>query len=273
MDAEVSLERLTDWFRAKGGGGAVVAFSGGVDSTVVAAAAQRALNDSAVAITVKTDFMTRGDVEEAKSVARGVGIRHRVLRLRLPKELLSNPPDRCYRCKKLIMGKLRAYAAENGRLAVVDGTNADDLGTQRPGLRALREEGVLSPLAELGIGKAEVRAIAKNMGLDYAKPSSPCLATRFPFGHLINGRELDVVAGAEKFIKGLGFSQVRVRVRGKLAKVEVGKDELPRMMEGGRYKVVASRLKRLGFHEVCMDLEGYVPETDKAARPKKREGR
>jgi uncharacterized protein len=267
MEHEESLQRLIMWFRKRVEGRVVVAFSGGVDSTLVAVAAHEALKDSALAITVETEFMTKGEVRGAISVAKGLGIRHRVIRLSLPEEIRANPPDRCYRCKRLIMRELKAYAKRHGNSLVVDGTNFDDLHSQRPGLRALREEAIASPLAELSLGKGDVRGILRRLGFDYGKPSSPCLATRFPTGHTIRRGELEAVAEAEEYIRGMGFSQVRVRVRGGMAKIEVKEGELERMMESGRYGLVASRLKGLGFKEVVLDLEGYVPEGEGGRDP------
>jgi uncharacterized protein len=263
MDPDEPFNWLIRWFRGRVEGGVVVAFSGGVDSTLVALAAREALKDSALAITVRTEFMTPGEIRGAISVAKGLGIKHRVLRLSLPGEIRANPPDRCYLCKRLILKKLKAYAERHGQSLVVDGTNFDDLQSRRPGLRALREEAIASPLAELGLGKGDVREISKRLGLDYAKPSSPCLATRFPTGHIIGRRELEAVAKAEEYVRGMGFSQVRVRVRGGMAKIEVEEGGLARMMENGMYKRVASELRRMGFNEVALDLEGYTPEGDR----------
>jgi len=260
MEPDLVLSKLIRWFEERGSGGLIVAFSGGVDSTLVAAAARRALGNSALAITVETDFMAKGEKVEAASVAKALGIGHRVLPLSLPDDLRGNPADRCYRCKGLMMRALKGYAREHGQSLVVDGTNYDDLHSGRAGLRALREEGIASPLAELGLGKEEVRAVSKYLGLGSDRPSSPCLATRFPAGHRITRPEVERVAKAEEFLRGMGFREVRVRVRGSLAKIEVSKDELVRMMEEGRYGPVAAELKRLGFQEVTLDLEGYRPE-------------
>jgi uncharacterized protein len=261
MGPDESLWQLVQWFKGRAGGGVIVAFSGGVDSTLVAAAAHQAVKDSALAITVETEFMTKGEIMDAISVAQALGIGHRVLRLRLPVDMKANPPDRCYRCKSLIMKKLKGYAQKHNLSLVVDGTNFDDLGSKRPGLKAIKELGIASPLAELEYGKEEVREMSKLLGLDYNKPSSPCLATRFPTGHFIVIKELERVAKAEEFIRGMGFSQVRVRVRDGMAKIEVAKSELEKMMDDCKYDHVASELRRLGFEEVALDLDGYTPES------------
>jgi uncharacterized protein len=256
----MALQRLISWFNERVEGGVIIAFSGGVDSTLVAAAAHKAAPGSALAITVETEFMTKREIREAVMAAKALGINHEVIRLKLPRAMISNPSDRCYRCKGLMMRSLNEYAEKHGQSLIVDGTNNDDIGSGRPGLKAIKEEGIASPLAELGFGKLEVRAMSKLLGLDHGKPSSPCLATRFQTGHHITEAELEMVEKAEEFVRAMGFSQVRVRVRGGLAKIEVGKSEIRRMMAGGRHSRVASRLKRLGFEEVALDLEGYEPE-------------
>jgi len=263
MEGDGSPEPLIRWFMKHGSGGVAVAFSGGVDSTLVAAAAEKAIGSSAMAITLMTDFMTPREIVEAVSVARRLGIRHRVLRIRLPQRIRDNPPDRCYRCKRLILGRAKAYAKRAGYALVVDGTNADDLRSGRPGLRAIEEEGVRSPLSELGIGKSGVRKISRTLGLDHGKPSSPCLATRFPVHHRIGGKELEAVARAEDYLRGLGFREVRVRVRDGLAKIEVERERVGELTGKGMRRDVVATLKAMGFREVTLDLTGYVPEDER----------
>ena len=251
------MVRLTDWFENNVRGGAVVAFSGGLDSTLVAAVAAKVLGKGAIAVTVRTDFVTAKDVEKASKEAKCIGINHEVLKVNLPTALKANPPDRCYKCKKLILIRLKEFARQRGFRTVVDGTNFDDLGTDRPGLRALEEERVRSPLAELGIGKAKIRMLSRDLGLDYTKSPNPCMATRFPLMHRITTRDIRRVDAAENFIRGLGFRQVRVRVFGDQAKIEVDPSDIPAILNGDVHLRIVRRLKDLGFKVVSLDLEGY----------------
>jgi len=257
MDAEEALLKLTGWFLENGKKGVVVAFSGGVDSTLTAKVACNVFGNKAVAVTISTEFITERELEEARRGATGIGIRHYTVNLNLPETIKGNPPDRCYQCKKLILAAIKKFAMEQEIKTIVDGTNYDDLGAERPGLRALREEGIRSPLAELKIGKTLVRELSKELGLEYSKPSSPCLATRFPINHRITTRELERIDDAEGFIRSLGFEVVRVRSLDGLASIELGRDEIAKMSKYNNYGKTVEKLKSLGFEKVVLDPQGY----------------
>ena len=249
------LKTLMDWFKGKGK--VAVAFSGGLDSSLVAAAAAMTLGEGALAITVKTELIGKKEVEDAKATAKKLGIRHKIIELNLPKLILENPPERCYICKKHLMKNVRETACKDGFGLVVDGTNIDDIAAVRPGTRALEEEGIRSPLTELKLGKQEVRQFLKMLGFDYTKAPNACLATRFTIGHRITSHEISMVEEAEEFLRENGFNLLRVRFHDGMARIEIGKDELPRLFSGNLFEKVAVKLKSLGFTHVTVDLEGY----------------
>jgi uncharacterized protein len=259
MSYNNTLTKLKEWFEGKSG--VLVAFSGGLDSTLVAAAAHMALGKRAMAVTVRTEFISKREVEEATKVARSLGIDHKTIDLHLKNLVMGNPPDRCYICKRQIMISLKKIASKIGFDTVVDGTNYDDLGLDRPGLKALKEEGIMSPLAELKIGKAQIRKLSKALGLNYTKTANPCLATRFPVGYKITTHDLELVDTAEEFIRKMGFKVVRVRVSDSTAKIEVGRKELPKLRKGHKLERIINKLKGLGFLTVSLKPEGYETST------------
>lgn len=261
------LVRLEEWFRKYGGGGAVVAYSGGIDSTLVAYVANKILGHRALAVTFRHQFTDNYEVEEAVDVAKRIGLNHLVIDLALPEILMGNPHERCYICKKHIMGRLRELAKELRYELLIDGTNYDDLSEERPGIRALREEGVRSPLVELGIGKGGVRVLSRTLGLDYRKPSRPCLATRFPYGYRITYEELNRVSSAERLLKNEGFRVIRVRHLGAMAKIEVGEDEIQRLLQENTRRKVIEGLRALGYEVVALDLEGYRNRKGRIEKP------
>jgi uncharacterized protein len=252
-------QRLLKWFKGKKG--VLVAFSGGVDSTLVSFAAKEVLGDKALAVTANSPLLPAGELEEAKKIARLIGIRHKVIDVNEleNEELTKNPPNRCYYCKKELMTVLRNMANEEGLEVVADGTNADDLRSYRPGINALRELNIRSPLAEVGLTKEDVRKISRELSLVTAdKPPIACLASRFPYGKKITTKDVIKVKEAERFIKEFaGIKLVRVRDHGVIARIEVGKDERKKLFNEEVLDKISERLKKLGYLYVTMELSGY----------------
>ena len=249
-------DRLLGWFSDKGS--VLVAFSGGVDSSVVAKAAYLALGDSAIAVTARSSTLSDSEFECAKKVASEIGISHVIIKedeLDDPR-FVENPSDRCYFCRKGLVTALKVLAEEKGISYVLDGANADDLNGHRPGLRALQEEGALSPLLELGFGKTDVRAVARYFGLsNYNKPSMACLASRIPYGEKITSLKLEMVERAEDFLRSKGFGQARVRLHHGIARVEVSDGEMEKAVR--LRGEISEEFRKLGFKYVALDLEGY----------------
>jgi uncharacterized protein len=238
----------------------IVAFSGGTDSSLVAAAAARAVGDRATAVTAVSPSLPPGELEGARRTAAAIGIAHRTVRTRETDDpgYLANGLDRCYRCKRELYGVLRAVAEEAGGATVVSGANLDDLGDFRPGLQAAAEAGVRHPLVEVGFSKAEVREAARALGVPtWNKPASACLSSRFAFGVMITVEGLSKVGRAERVLHELGFAQCRVRVHDDLVRVEVDLDDVPRFAQPEVRQRVVSELKALGYRYVTVDLEGF----------------
>jgi len=242
---------------------AVVAFSGGVDSSFLAYAAYTALGDHMAAVTIQSEVELEADIEAASELARQTGFRHVII----PQEVLSipefrqNPPNRCYICKTHILRQIRAFAAANGYKAILEGQNADDSLDYRPGRQAVVENEALSPLAEQGLTKAEIRSLARALGLSiWDRPSSPCLASRFPYGNLITLEGVKRVALAEAFLQERGFRQVRVRSHGSqphelLARIEVAASQIEDLLK--IRSEIFPYFRELGFVFTTMDLQGY----------------
>jgi uncharacterized protein len=238
--------------------GAVIAFSGGVDSSLVCAVAHELLGERTIAVTAISQTYPPVEVEWAKKAARHIGIKHMTIvtnELEDP-NFAANPPERCYYCKSELLRKLDGIRKELGFEKIFDGTNFDDFSDYRPGIRALREFGVRSPLAEAGLTKEEVRELAAEYGLPNAdKPANPCLASRIPFGQEITLEKLKRIAKGEQFLRSLGFRVVRVRDHGELARVEVGEEELSRAR---KLEVeIVKALRGFGYPSAVLDTRGY----------------
>ena len=239
----------------------VVAFSGGVDSSLLlmlCCKAARERGTKVTAVTMLTRLHPHGDEDIARRVAEEAGASHVLMRLDELEDagIRMNPEDRCYRCKRLLFGELQKKAAEIGATCVIEGTNADDLHVYRPGIRALRELGIRSPLAECGITKSNVRQMAQEMGLSVARrASTPCMATRFPYNTPLDYEAMARVDEAERWLREQGFYNVRLRVHGDIARLEIDHQDMGNLLK--IQKDVVNRLKTMGFAYVTLDLEGF----------------
>lgn len=241
-------------------GSVVVAFSGGVDSSVVAALAARAIGPAALAITAVSPALATGELDGAKGVAAAAGIAHEVIstdELARP-GYRENGPDRCYHCKSELYDQLAAVAVGRGFAAVLSGANADDQGEWRPGLVAAAEHDVVHPLIEARIGKAMVRAIAKRLAIPSAtKPASPCLASRVPHGTPVDPTLLSQIDRAELAVKTLGYRDLRVRHYGDLAKLEFPDDDIERALRHDQRTQIVEAVKSAGYRHVAIDAEPF----------------
>jgi uncharacterized protein len=240
-------------------GKVAVAFSGGVDSSLLCAVAREELGDSAIAITIVSPMLPKSELDDARGLAAFVGIRHILVDAAdIEDAVAANPEDRCYHCKKREFGTVRQVARENGVSFVLDGTNVDDEDDYRPGMRAIAELGVSSPLREAGLGKEEIRELSRRLGLPTSeKPAFACLASRIPYGERIDPAKLARVEKAEDYLRSLGFRQFRVRSHGDLARIEVEPGERPKFFSEGTLDAVAAAFESLGFMYSCLDLSGY----------------
>lgn len=240
-------------------GSAAVAFSGGVDSSLLCHAAAEALGPQALAITVVSPLLPQSEVAAARQIAAQIGITHVLLDdPDIDDTVAANPQDRCYHCKKVEFGRMLAEAEARGFSTVLDGSNLDDLNDYRPGLRALKELRIVSPLREAGLAKREIRSLSQRFGLPtWNKPAFACLASRVPYGEPIDREKLLKIERAEDVLRLRGFHQYRVRVHGDLARIEVAPDERARFFDPDTLDEVSRAIKEAGFLYVALELEGY----------------
>jgi uncharacterized protein len=238
---------------------ALIAYSGGIDSTLVAKIAYDTLGDRALAITAVSPSLLPEDLEDAKVQAAAIGIRHELVQTHEMDNpnYTSNPTNRCYFCKSELHDTLKPLALERGYPYVVDGVNADDLQDYRPGIQAAKERGARSPLAEVGMSKLEVRELSKFLNLPWwNKPAQPCLSSRFPYGESITLEKLQRVGRAERYLRSLGFTELRVRSAGDTARIEIPSDRIQSFILETDISTLVETFQSYGFMFVTLDLEG-----------------
>ena len=236
----------------------VVAFSGGVDSTFLLHRAHKVRKSAIVAITIRTPYIPSREIDEAIEFTSSFGINHKIIDIAFPEMIRNNPIDRCYLCKKTIFTDLLSFAKKNNYQFVVDGTNADDTGDFRPGIKALNELGIRSPLLESGLTKKDIRELSREEDLDiWDKPAMACLLTRIPYDTEISQGKLRMVEEAENMLFELGYPGIRVRIHGDLARIECLPVYIEKIIHNPDKEHIISNLKKIGFRYVSLDLEGY----------------
>jgi len=257
-DVRAAYDRMVEAMRERGR--VLVAFSGGIDSGLVARIAYDALADDALAVLADAESLARRELEEAVSEASEIGIPLRTVRVSelANEQYVANPTNRCYFCRKELGAALKPIAAELGYRTIADGVNLSDLGDHRPGIQAMNEEGFWHPLVQFGFAKEDVRTLARDLGLSFhGKPSNACLSSRISYGEVITLDKLHRVEAAEEAIRALGFPVVRVRAHEGIARIEVPKEDLPRIVEPAVAAKVARAVREAGFVYVTIDLLGY----------------
>jgi uncharacterized protein len=239
-------------------GSFVVGFSGGLDSSFLIHRAGLLKDVRFTAVTIHTEYVPEREIRESKTFSSEYKINHVVIEVPFPDEIRNNPSDRCYLCKKTLFGKIVEYARNNGYRYVADGTNADDKNDFRPGLRALSEMNIRSPLAVAGLSKKEIRELAHNAGLSiWDKPAMACLLTRIPYDTEISEGMLRMIEKAEDYLFEKGFPGTRVRVHGDIARIECIPGYLTKLVNDPDIDSIVSYLKNIGFRYISLDLEGY----------------
>jgi len=240
----------------------VVAFSGGIDSTLVLAVANKVVSGRVLAVTAKSDSVPERELHAAQELTRALGIKHKIIRTEemSSPSYLKNPVNRCYYCKSELYAKLSILASQYKITNILNGINLDDIGDHRPGITAAKEAGIISPLVESQLNKQDVRNLARDMGLsNWEKPALACLSSRIPYGQPVTATKLSMVNEAEEVFIAEGFKEVRVRHYGDMARIELLKKEIPNLMKNGLYEKTINHLKKIGFQKIIIDPEGYRP--------------
>lgn len=256
MNTAKKTQALKETIAARGS--MLIAFSGGVDSTLLAVLAKEVLGNNTACVLLDSPVVPRSAIEQAHQIARELGLELDIISIPLmeQEEFRKNPANRCYYCKKISAAYLKQRAEERGLACVADGINVSDMDEHRPGLAASTEEGIIHPFIESGITKQEIREIAREYGLPvWQKPSAACLSSRIPYGEEITRKKLRIIEEAEAFLAGQGFGQLRVRLHGTIARIEVHKEEMGKILD--MQPAVVKKLKSIGFSYVTLDLEGY----------------
>lgn len=237
----------------------VVAFSGGVDSTFLLKACKDALGDKAIALTIDSPYIPNWEIDEAKDLARAIGIKHEIIKLNeIPSMIKNNPSDRCYLCKKTLFTMMNERGKALGYKNLIDGTNFDDTKEYRPGIKALEELGIISPLLENKLTKKDIRDMSKELNLPtWDKPAYACLLTRFPYDTALELDNISLVEKAEIFLMSLGFKGLRVRKHDEIARIEIARNERTKLFNEKLLDDISDALKTMGFKYVCFEAAGY----------------
>lgn len=241
-------------------GKVLVAFSGGIDSTFLLKTSRDVLGDGAIAATAVSPIYVQDEIITAKEFTKSLGIRHILFEINHfdLEKFTDNSPDRCYYCKKELFKSLKPIAVNENVRIIIEGTNLDDIKDYRPGLKAVIEENIYSPLTEAELTKDEIRFLAKRIGLsNWARPAQSCLATRIPYYKKIKVKDIERIDKAEKFLMDIGLRQVRVRLHEDIARIEIGMEERKSFFAEGFMDTIVKRFKELGFKYITLDLEGY----------------